>query len=145
MRAKEFVGKLEHDPIVGAIRDAEARTSGQIRVYIHRGKLRADPLQAAETKFRGLRMHETQDRNAVLIFVAPRAQRFAVVGDKGIHEKCGDALWQRVAGKMGEHFRNERFSAAIIDAIRDIGSVLAEHFPPQPGRGNELPDDVTGG
>ena len=36
---------------------------------------------------------------AILIFVAPRAQKFAVIGDSGIHERCGDQFWQR-AGRV---------------------------------------------
>src|ERR1700726_1492653 len=48
MRTKEFLCKLEHDRIVQAIREAEAKTSGQIRVYVQRGKLDADPLIAAQ-------------------------------------------------------------------------------------------------
>jgi uncharacterized membrane protein len=45
---------------------------------------------------------------------------------------------------MSDHFRNERFSDAIVDAIRDIGEVLTRHFPRKPGDANELPDSVAG-
>ena len=37
MRTKEFLSKLEHDQIVSAIREAESKTSGEIRVYVQRG------------------------------------------------------------------------------------------------------------
>jgi uncharacterized membrane protein len=143
MRTKEFLGKLEHDQIVRAIQDAESKSSGQIRVHLQRGKLDGDALVAAQNKFHRLGMHKTRERNAVLIYVAPRAHKFAVVGDKAIHEKCGDALWQRVVDKMREHFQNERFSDALVDAVRDIGQVLAEHFPGKGHGGNELPDNVV--
>jgi uncharacterized membrane protein len=142
MRTKEFLGKLEHDQIVRAIQDAESKSSGQIRVHLQRGKLDGDALVAAQNKFRRLGMHKTRERNAVLIYVAPRAHKFAVVGDKAIHEKCGDALWQRVAHKMREHFRNENFTDALVEAIQEVGAVLAEHFPRTRGRGNELPDEI---
>jgi uncharacterized membrane protein len=143
MRTKEFLGKLEHNRIVRAIQDAELKSSGQIRVHIQRGKLDGDALVVAQNKFDRLGMHKTRERNAVLIYVAPRAHKFAIVGDKAIHEKCGDSLWQRVVAKMREHFRNERFSDAVVDAIRDIGEVLAEHFPRKDRGGNELPDNVV--
>jgi len=143
MRTKEFLGKLEHDRIVRAIQDAESKSSGQIRVHLQRGKLSGDPLLAAKKKFHTLKMHKTRAQNAVLIYVAPRAHKFAVVGDKAIHEKCGDALWQRVVDKMREHFRNERFSDALVDAVRDIGEVLTEHFPRKDRGGNELPDAIV--
>ena len=65
----------------------------------------------------------------MLVFVAPRAQKFAVVGDSGIHQRCGDDPWNRVVQKMGEHFRQEHFTDALVDAIHDLGQVLAEQFP----------------
>src|SRR2546430_2073130 len=129
MRTKEFLSKLEHDEIVQAIRDAESKTSGEIRVFIQRGKLNADPLIAAQKRFHRLGMHKTAERNAVLIFVAPRAHKFSVIGDKAIHQKCGEQLWQRLVDGMREHFRNEKFSHALVEAIDETGKALAEHFP----------------
>jgi uncharacterized membrane protein len=142
MRTKEFLSKLDHDRIVEAIRDAEAKTSGEIRVYIQRGKLNGDPLAAARKSFQKLGMHRTRERNAVLIFIAPRAHQFAVIGDQAIHEKSGDALWQAVVTKMREHFVNERFSHAVVDAIQDVGTTLATHFPRRGDNVDELPNSV---
>ena len=143
MRTKEFLSKLEHDQIVQAIRDAESKTSGQIRVYIQRGKVDVDPLVAAQKKFHRLGMHKMPERNAVLIFVAPRTHKFAVVGDKGIHEKCGEALWQRLVDGMREHFRNEKFGHALIEAIEEAGKALASHFPKRSPSSGQLPDTVV--
>jgi uncharacterized membrane protein len=145
MRTKEFLSKLEHDWIVRAIQEAEAKTSGQIRVYIQRGKLDVDPVVAAQKRFHKLGLHRTDERNAVLVFVVPRAHRFAVVGDKAIHEKCGEAYWQSVVGKMREHFRSERFTDALVDGINELGTALATHFPRRSTSSHELPDDVIEG
>ena len=142
MRTREFLTKLEHDRIIEAIREAESKTSGEIRVLIQRGKLKSDPLVAAQRKFHRLGMHKTRERNAVLIFVVPRAHKFAVVGDKGIHEKCGDEFWQSIVERMRNHFQNERFSDAMVEAVNEIGNVLAREFPKTPQDTNELPDDV---
>jgi len=142
MRTRDFLGKVEHDRIVQAIREAESKTSGEIRVFIQRGKLNADPLVAAQKKFHQLRMHTTRERNAVLIFVAPRAHKFAVVGDKAIHEKCGDEFWQRIVDGMRVHFQNEKFSHAMVEAINEIGKLLAAHFPKTVANANELPDQI---
>lgn len=129
MRTKEFLSKLGHDRIVQAIRDAESKTSGEIRVFIQRGKLVDDPLVAAQKKFHRLGMHKRPERNSILIFVAPRAHKFAVIGDKAMHEKCGDEFWQRLIDGMREHFRNEKFSHALVEAIEEAGKALAAHFP----------------
>jgi len=145
MRAREFLSKIEHDRIIEAIREAEADSSGEIRVYIHRGKLNGDPMVVAQRKFQHLKMHKTQARNAVLIFVAPRAHKFAVVGDKAIHERCGDDFWQRIVEAMRTHFQNEKFSHALMEAIKEIGSVLAAHFPKTRSNANELPDQIVEG
>ena len=142
MRTKEFLTKLEHDRIVDAIKDADSRTSGQIRVFIQRGKLNADPLIAAQKKFHRLGMHKTPEQNAVLIFVAPRAHKFAVVGDKAIHEKCGEQFWQRLVETMRAHFENEKFSHALVDAIEEAGKALATHFPQRSTAPGQLPDQV---
>ena len=144
MRTKEFLSKLEHDQIVQAIRDAESNTSGEIRVYIQRGKLDVDPLIAAQKKFHRLGMNKTPERNAVLIFVAPRAHKFAVVGDKAIHQKCGEQFWQRLVDGMREHFRNEKFSHALVDAIEEAGRALVAHFPKRP-TSTKLPDEIVEG
>jgi uncharacterized membrane protein len=142
MRTKEFLSKVEHDRIVHAIREAESKTSGEIRVYVQRGKLKADPLVVGQKKFQQLQMHKIAERNAVLIFVAPREHKFAVVGDRAIHEKCGDEFWQRIVEGMRTHFQNEKFTHALIEAITEIGKLLAAHFPKTLGNANELPDDV---
>src|SRR5438128_1565736 len=142
MRTKEFLSKLEHDRIVNAIREAEAKTSGQIRVFIQRGKLAADPLVAAQKKFHRLGMHKTREQNAVLIFVAPRAHKFAVVGDKAVHEKCGEQFWQRLVDGMRAHFKNEKFSHALLEAIEETGKALASYFPKR-STSSELPDEIV--
>jgi uncharacterized membrane protein len=142
MRTREFLSKLEHERIVDAIREAESKTSGEIRVYIQRGSLNGDPLIVAKKKFQKLGMHNTSERNAALIFVAPRAHKFAIVGDKAIHEKCGEEFWQRVIDRMRTHFQNEKFSRAIVEGIEKIGKLLAAHFPRMSANANELPDQV---
>jgi uncharacterized membrane protein len=145
MRTREFLSKLEHDAIVEAIREAESRTSGEIRVYIQRGKLSADPLAVAQKKFQRLGMYKTRERNAVLIFVAPRAHSFAVVGDKAIHEKCGEEFWRRIVDRMQTHFRSEKFSRALVEGIDEVGKVLAAHFPRTSANANELSDEIAEG
>jgi uncharacterized membrane protein len=144
MRTKEFLGKLEHDRIARAIADAESKTSGEIRVFIQRGEL-TDAYEEARNRFEKLGMTKTRERNAVLIFVAPRAQKFAVIGDVGIHERCGKEFWETIVGTMREHFRAENFTNAIVHAIERTGLALGQHFPRQSDDRNELPDAVEEG
>jgi uncharacterized membrane protein len=142
MRTHRFLGHLDHDRIIRAIKEAEAKTSGQIRVFIQRGQIEGDALPLAQKKFLKLGMDKTRERNGVLIFLVPRARKFAVVGDKGVHEKCGEQFWQRLVDSMRNHFKNENFSQAIVEAIEETGNLLAQHFPKTATGGNELPDAI---
>ena len=127
--------------VLAAIRAAEQRTSGEIRVVIARRKI-PDPLAAARDEFERLDMTRTAARNGVLIFVAPPSHTFAVLGDRGIHEKCGDTFWQEIATTMTAHFKRGNFTAALVSAIERAGTALAQHFPHSPDDRNELPDDL---
>lgn len=119
---------IDHDRIVGAIRAAEARTTGEIRVVAARHRTRR-PVASARRHFVRLGLERTKDRNAVLIFIAPRSRNFAVVGDKGVHEKCGEAFWKELAGAMTGYFKKGEFTDGLVHGIERAGALLAEHFP----------------
>ena len=141
MEPKKFLNQLQHDDIVAAIREAEKKTSGEIRVFISH-KLIDDPLPTAQARFMKLGMAKTRDRNAVLIFVAPRSHKFAVIGDTSVHERCGDDFWRQLAAEMSGHFRNSAFTSGIIHGVRKAGELLARHFPRRPDNKNQLPDAI---
>ena len=143
MRTHNFIRQLEHDRIVAAIKKAEANTSGQIRVFLQRGKFEEDALERAQKKFVQLGMQKTAERNAVLIFVAPRVQKFAVVGDEGVHARCGEKFWEELVARMREHFLREDFTEALLEAVNATGALLAKHFPRTGPARNELPDEVV--
>ncbi len=145
MKAKHFVQALDHARITAAIAGAETRTSGQLRVFVTH-KVVADALVAARERFQKLEMEKTIQRNGILIFFAPEARKYAVVGDQGIHERCGgDEFWQGVVDKvMRPLLKEEKFTEAVVEAIGEIGRELARHFPPRTdGTGaDELPNEV---
>jgi len=132
MHWRLFMPKIDHDRVLAAIRAAEARTSGEIRVLIARHKA-ADPVAAAQAYFEQLGMANSSHRNGVLIFLAPLSRRFAVIGDSGVHEKCGDAFWSDLAKAMGDHFRRKAFTDGLVHGIERAGELLARTFPRSPG------------
>jgi uncharacterized membrane protein len=133
---------IDLDRIEAAIRSAERRTSGQIRVAVARFYFWGSVRRAADAAFARLRMNQTRRRNAVLLFVAPRLRRFAVVGDAGIHERVSDAFWTQISGILQTDFRGGDLTAGLLHAIDAVGDKLADHFPPDPIAENELPDRV---
>jgi uncharacterized membrane protein len=144
VRSKHFLKQLDHDRIVAAIREAEARSRGELRVHVANHEV-AHVEQAAAKQFEAFGMHATAEKTGVLIYVAPRSRKFAVIGDTGIHARCGPGFWKEVAAAMASDFREGRFTDGIVKGIARAGDALAEHFPRAPGTAdaNELPDEVT--
>ena len=139
---RQFFSKLDSHRIVEAIAAAEKKSSGEIRVHVTRRK--PDNLEErARRRFELLGMTKTADRNGVLIYIAPKLRRFQILGDTGIHEKCGDDFWKETAAELESHFRRGEFTEGIVGAIEKTGDVLATHFPRETGDVNELPDQVT--
>ena len=141
MKPDELIKKLDDARIVQAIAEAEGKTSGEIRVCISRRR-REDPLLAAQARFLKLGMEQTRHRNAVLIYFIPLTHQFALWGDTGVHEKCGMDFWKDVVAQMMPLLKEGRFTEAIELAVRNVGDVLARHFPPESGNRDELPNRV---
>ena len=128
MHPRTFSKHLQHDKIVAAIRDTEHKTTGEIRVIVSHKHI-DDAVAAAQAEFLRLSMNKSPERNGVLIFVAPRAHKFAVIGDEAVHKKCGDEFWRKLADAMSGFFRKAEFTPGIIHGVQKAGDLLAEHFP----------------
>jgi len=131
MHPKHFSKHVRHDEIIAAIRAAEQKTSGEIRVSISPKHI-DDPVAAAQIEFMRLEMNASRERNGVLIFVAPRSHKFAVIGDEAVHAKCGDEFWRKLVDAMSGYFRKSEFTPGIIHGVQKAGELLAEHFPRRP-------------
>lgn len=135
---------IDDAKVTAAIAAAEARTSGEIRVFLSSIAC-ADPIAAATVQFERLGMTRTRARNGVLLFVAPRSRNFAVIGDEAVHQKCGPTFWTELAGAVGAHFARGAFTEGLVLGIERAGALLAQHFPGGPDDHNELPDAVERG
>lgn len=145
-QADAFVESLDDERIVAAIREAESRTRAEIRVHVAEDAVE-DTQDAGARVFEELGMTATAERNGVLLFVAPASRRFAVLGDAGIHARCGEAFWSAVAEAMAAEFRASRFTEGIVAGIAAVAAELSRHFPRSAGDAdrNELPDTVSRG
>jgi len=143
---KDFFTPEEKNQIVEAIRSAEKQTSGEIRVFVESRCRFVDPLDRATEVFWMMKMEDTAQRNGVLVYVAIKDKQLAVYGDKGIHEKVGDAYWNEEVRMILSHFRKVSYAEAISKIVLDIGEALHTHFPYDSDTDkNELPDDIVFG
>ena len=142
MKTKEFVEALDEKAIAQAIGEAEKRTSGEIRVFVSESLVQ-DAVKEAEKQFVTLGMTKTKQRNGVLLYFAPKSQKFAVVGDSGVHDRCGQNFWQHVTDEMTPLLKAGKFTDAILLAVREIGDVLAREFACEADDKNELPNQIA--
>ena len=91
---KDFFTEEEKLQIIEAVRNAERMTSGEVRVFVENRCSYMDAIDRAKEIFAELKMHETNDRNAVLLYIALKDKQLAIFGDEGIHSKLGTDYWQ---------------------------------------------------
>jgi len=145
-KKKEFFTAEEKQQIVEAVRYAERMTSGEVRVFVESRCSYMDAIDRAQEIFGQLKMYETDDRNAVLVYVALRDKQLAVYGDEGIHKKLGNDYWNAEVKKMISSFNKENYADGIAEVVTDIGAALTTHFPFNNDTDkNELPDDIVFG
>src|SRR5690554_2294987 len=128
---KDFFSQDEQVAIIQSIQRAEKNTSGEIRLHLenHCGKKTA--LERAEALFVKLNMHKTELRNGVLIYLAIKDKKFAIVGDKGINELSPENFWENVKDLMLSKFKNNEFLEGITEGIELVGEELKKDFPYQ--------------
>jgi len=145
-KPKQFFTEEERQKIIDAVKLAEQQTSGEVRVYVE-GRCRyMDALDRAVEIFHGLKMNETADRNAVLVYVAVKDRQLAIFGDEGIHKKLGNDYWNRQVAKMIKEFNRENYADGISKCVLDVGEALKSNFPYNKDTDkNELPDDIVFG
>ncbi len=145
-KPKDIFSDAEEQAIVEAVRNAEQRTSGEVRVFIESRCRFVDAIDRAAEIFFALKMDQTELKNATLVYVAVKDKQMAVFGDEGIHNKVPAAFWNESVKKMLSHFATNNVPQGIIAAVNDIGEALFLHFPYDAATDrNELPDDIVFG
>jgi len=128
MKVKHFLSALEHGRVHQAIRSAEKGTSGSIVLFISHRKVE-DPLAAAHHEFSKLRLEAAKGDNCLLLFLAPKTQKFAVVGGAAHHEKVGQVWWDDLVALLTRHFKANHYTDGLVATIAQAGHALQTHFP----------------
>ena len=135
--SKNQVAKIKEEIVL-----AEKNTSGEIRIHLDK-KCSTDPVEAAIKVFEKLGMTNTKDRNGVLIYLALKDKKMAIIGDTGIDEKVPEDFWESVKNTMVKNFKEGKFVEGISEAIKESGIKLSTYFPYQSDDENELSDEIS--
>lgn len=139
---KKLLTPEQEKRLIHAIKLAEQKTSGEIRVHIER-KNTGDATLKAQEIFGKLNMHETKDRNGILFYLALHSKKFAIWGDEGIHQKVNQQFWDDITKVCTDKFSNNLLIEGLEEGITLCGEKLKLHFPLQMDDTNELSDEIS--
>ena len=142
--AKKFLIPQEQKRVVKAIESAELNTSGEIRVHIE-SFCSGDSLERAIYIFEKIGMHKTVQRNGVLIYIAFRSHKLAIIGDDGINSKVAENFWQQEIELLSDYIKKGKAADGLVAAIEAIGNRLNEIFPHKEGDINEQSNEISFG
>ena len=137
-----ILNREEDQRVVEAIKQAELNTSGEIKVHIE-NRCKGDVEQRSLFIFDKLKLNETQLRNGVLIYLAVKDRKFAILGDEGINKVVEDGFWNDVKDLMLSLFKEGRFAEGLEQGIHRCGEKLKTYFPYQSDDVNEIPDEIS--
>lgn len=141
-KVEDFLTPQEEEEVVAAIRKAELKTSGEIRVHLER-KSQGDIWKRAMQVFHLLKMDNTKEDNGVLIYVAIDDHKFIIYGDKGINAVVPEGFWETTKDAIASEFRKGDFKQGLIDGILRAGKEMQEHFPWDEGDVDELSNEIS--
>ena len=142
--ARKILNNEEDRQVVNAIRQAELNTSGEIKVHIE-NHCRGDVEQRSIVVFNKLKLNETHLRNGVLIYLAVRDHKFAILGDEGINNVVEPDFWNDIRNLMADAFKEGRFADGLEQGIMRCGEKLKTYFPYQTDDINEISDEISYG
>ncbi len=137
-----ILNREEDRRVVEAIKQAELNTSGEIKVHIE-NRCKGDVEQRSLHVFKFLKLDQTQLHNGVLIYLAIKDHKFAILGDEGINKVVGENFWNDVKDLMLSYFKEGKFADGLEQGIHRCGEKLKEYFPYQSDDVNEIPDDIS--
>lgn len=82
----------------------------------------------------------TTGHTGILIYLSMREHRAEIVADQSIAEKVEAEVWGEAMVDMLREIKQGRIAEGLAVGVRDVGFVLAQHFPRADDDENELPD-----
>ena len=139
---RAFLSEDDLAAVTRAVTEAEAHTSAEVRVHLDHS-CEGDALKRAIKVFEKLGMHKTAARSGVLVYISVTDRKLAVIGDKAIHERVGEAYWEGLVAAVRERMRQQQSRDGLVHALAEVGRELSRHFPRRSADKNELSDEVS--
>ncbi len=138
----KFITEKELNALVEVIKEAESKSTGEIRVHID-SNTQKNFDKVAFSVFKKLKMDKTKERNAVLFYVHFDKKHLSIIGDKGIHEKVKQNFWDGLYQEITQGFTHGEYFTALKKGILKTGVELKKYFPINGENPNELPNEIS--
>lgn len=79
--------------------------------------------------FRNEKIHVTDKRTGILLFIAMGERYVQVVADHGIYQKLDNDVWQVIVDRLVADIKAGNMADGIVTAVDELGEMLATHFP----------------
>ncbi len=133
--------------IEDAVKQSERRHRGELRVAVEAALdfvplLRGQgPRARAQEVFSQLGVWDTAENSGVLLYINWADRDIEIVADRGISARVTQAQWEAICRVIEQAFRAGRFEDGVMEGIRQITELLAQHFPAGDGSNpDELPN-----
>jgi putative membrane protein len=112
-----------------------------LRMFLIPGPIKCARVRSAAIRhFKVGAEKRTHGRTGVLIYLSMAEHRAEIVADNAIAAKVPAEVWGLAMADMLVEIRKGCTAEGIAAGVRDVGAVLAEHFPRGAEDVNELPD-----
>ncbi|RXF70310.1 TPM domain-containing protein [Hansschlegelia zhihuaiae] len=97
--------------------------------------------ETAARAFAELGLGRTKERTGVLIHVAIADRNVEVIADEGVHAAVAPETWRETVHDVVAAAKQGRLADGVVAAVKRCGDALSEALPPEPGLGDELPNE----
>ncbi|MEC5162902.1 putative membrane protein [Janthinobacterium sp. CG_23.3] len=85
---------------------------------------------------------DTEDNCGVLIYINLAERKVDIVADRNVGRRLGPAEWQAICQTMTRGYASGAFHDSTLQALATLNDLLAQHFPANGARPNQLPNQA---
>ncbi len=128
------------------IADGETRHRAEVRMIVEPALSLPAVLQHVSSRerarelFAHYRVWDTEENCGVLVYVNLADHKVEIVADRGVGRAIAAADWQAVCRTMTQGFARGAYHDSVLAALDRLNRLLAERYPADGARGNELSD-----
>jgi putative membrane protein len=97
----------------------------------------------ARLHYASIGLKQPHTHNLVLVFCSIAERSIEILVDDAIHEKLPEPVWQPIVAAFKAELAKGRVADAFVNVAGACAAVLGPSFPPEPGRVNEIPDELV--